>query len=55
MQGLGIELIDDNIHPNTFNNTMKIQSTKNNGAKKIKLGNSLKAGVANKKKSGTHD
>lgn len=49
--GIGTDPDDEQLHPSRFNNTVKIQSTKNHGAKKIRLGNSVKGGVSGKKKS----
>jgi hypothetical protein len=53
MQGLGVELDQDQIGSNRFlETTGKVQSTKNNGAKKVRIGNSVKGAVSSKKKQG---
>lgn len=55
-QGLVLGLDDPNqIGSNRFNNTTKIQSTKNNGAKKIRIGNSVKGAASSKKKTGLNE
>jgi hypothetical protein len=55
-QGLVLGLDDHNqIGSNRFNNTTKIQSTKNNGAKKIRIGNSVKGAASSKKKAALNE